>query len=337
MIVTLTVNPSLDRTVQLDGELARGAVQRALETREDPGGKGVNVTRALRASGVDSLAVLPGATSDPFFSALRAEDVPFGAVSIEGRIRANLTLTEVDGTTTKINEPGPTLAEKDQDALITLVAEVSEGADWLVLAGSLPPGVPDDFYARVVRAVREANARPPRIAVDSSGAPLRALVAARVAVDLIKPNAEELAELVGVEAGDDLEDDPEAALALARSLDRDGVVAALVTLGATGAVLSTDDGAWFAPAPRILPRSTVGAGDCSLAGYLVAAVEGERPDRCLARAVASGAAAASLPGSIVPTRDQVDAAAIEPVALDPNPLEDPESIHLRDGADAAQH
>ncbi len=314
MIVTLTANPSLDRTVELDGALEPGAVQRATSTRQDPGGKGVNVTRALRASGVESVAVLPAEPGDPFLAALVAEGVPFRAVPIRGAVRTNLTIVDAAGVTTKVNEPGPVLDADAQARLVEVTADAAIGADWLVLAGSLPPGVADDFYVRVVDAVRAAAMRAgavaPRIAADTSGAALTALVADGVGVDLIKPNAEELAELLGASDEAALEAGPDEAIALARTIPTERVRASLVTLGAVGAALVTAEAAWFARAPRVVPRSTVGAGDCSLAGYLVADVEREAPAGALARAVASGAAAVALPGSAVPTRDLIDPARV---------------------------
>ena len=309
MIVTLTVNPSLDRTVELPQPLERGAVQRAATSREEPGGKGVNVTRALVASGVDSIAVLPGTEDDPLVVALHAARLPVAVVPIAGRLRSNLTLTEPDGTTTKLNEPGPVLSAAEQQALVDEVVRQSADASWLVLAGSLTPDLDADFYVRVVRAVRAAGLGC-RIAVDTSGAPLAALVESGEAIDLIKPNGEELAELAGAGDPDELEADPERVAALAAGLAPRGIRSALVTLGAAGAVLVTGDGAWFAPAPRIVPRSTVGAGDSSLAGFLLAVTAGAEPDAALAQAVAHGAAAASLPGSAVPSRELADASAI---------------------------
>jgi 1-phosphofructokinase len=316
VIITVTPNPSLDRTIALDAPLARGAVQRSVSTTDEPGGKGVNVSRALAASGADTVAILPGALDDPVLVALRARGVSTVNLPIEARLRANVTITEPDGTTTKINEPGPDLSQQ-AIALLDLVVEHAASADWLVLAGSLPPGLPDDFLAGVVHAVRlTAGDASPRIAVDSSGAPFRALIESGVKVDLVKPNAEELAEVVG---GDPVayESDPRAAVAGARLLLDRGVGAVLLTLGSAGAVLVDGDGAWFAAAPKIVALSTVGAGDSSLSGYLLAETSGASAPRRLAQAVASGAAAASLPGSVVPTLSQTfpDEVVVVQVAL----------------------
>ena len=199
MIVTLTANPSLDRTVALPGPLLRGEVQRAVSVRQESGGKGVNVSRALVASGLTTVAVLPGAEADPVLAGLREGDVPFAALPIGEPLRSNVALTEPGGVTTKINEPGPVLSADQQEALIGLLLDRSRGASWVVLAGSLPPGVPADFYATVTRRLRSMDHgnEAPLIAVDSSGEPLAAAISgdALGKPDLLKPNAEELVEL----------------------------------------------------------------------------------------------------------------------------------------------
>jgi 1-phosphofructokinase len=332
MIVTLTANPSLDRTVALPGPLERGEVQRAVSVNQESGGKGVNVSRALVASGLETLAVLPGADSDPVLAGLRDSKVPFASLAIGEPLRTNVALTEPGGVTTKINEPGPLLNEEQQEALIELLLERSRGASWVVLAGSLPPGFPADFYAVVTRRLRSAantgtDGGTPLIAVDSSGEPLASAISGAPSdgvsgkPDLLKPNAEELAELAAaagfaqVSTADELEADPEAAAAAAAAVVRSGVGAVLATLGSKGAVLVTADGAWLATHPPVAAVSTVGAGDSALAGYLLAHGQGAAPADCLRQAVAHGAAAASLPGSTVPAVHQTTPEAVTITAL----------------------
>lgn len=325
MIVTLTANPSLDRTVALPGPLLRGEVQRAISVRQESGGKGVNVSRALVASGLKTVAVLPGAEADPVLTGLRETDVPFAALPIGEPLRSNVALTEPGGVTTKINEPGPALSEDQQEALISLLLDHARGAAWVVLAGSLPPGVPADFYATVTRRLRSLfdGEAAPRVAVDSSGEPLAAAVSGDTSgkPDLLKPNAEELVELAAAagfatnKTAEELEADPEAAAAAASAVVRSGVGAVLATLGSKGAVLVTADGAWLATHPPVTAVSTVGAGDSSLAGYLLASSQGAAPVDCLRQAVAHGAAAASLPGSTVPAVNQTTPDAVTITAL----------------------
>lgn len=299
MIVTVTPNPSLDRTIKLGAPLDHGAVQRAQGDRVDAGGKGINVSRAIVAAGLDTVAVFPAHTGDPFVALVQAAGVATRAIEVEGSVRSNVTLVDPDGTTTKVNLPGDDSVSRAADSVIAEIVDASRGAQWLVLAGSLPPRLANDFFAQVSVAVRSAlGDDAPRIAIDTSGAPLIAAVDAHP--DLIKPNGEELAELLGEPAGDDAEE-PEVALARAQRLVPGRVGAALVTLGSRGALYVGPDAALFAAAPKITVQSTVGAGDSSLAGFLIAEHEGAAPAQCLARAVAYGAAAASLPGTQSPT------------------------------------
>lgn len=304
MIVTLTANPSMDRTVELPGELVRDAVIRAERAVEDPGGKGVNISRALQSSGFETVAVLPGDDTDPVLKQLAEASVEYRNMPTGHPIRSNITIVEPDGTTTKINAPGAPLNDVDQQQLTRLLIKEAVGASWMVLAGSLPPGIPSDYYSVVGRAIREAlGEKAPRIAVDTSGNALRdALNGQDGMPNLIKPNAEELAELVGrPEAAEELENSPELTARTARELMERGIENVLATLGGKGAVLVTAEGAWHAQHAPVKVRSTVGAGDSSLAGFLIASEQGKSPADCLVQAVAHGSAAASLPGTQVPT------------------------------------
>lgn len=310
MIVTLTANPSIDRTATLEAPLARGGVHRVTSVTVQAAGKGVNVARVIHEAGQDVVAVLPSSAGDPLLRALDEVGLVYRAVDLRGRVRTNLTLTEPDGTTTKINEPGPMLDAPTIASLESLLAHSAEGADWVVLSGSLPPGVPAGWYADLVVRLRTLGCK---VAVDTSDAPLLALVDRfpDAAPDLLKPNSEELAQLTGADA-EQLETaarsgDFSAAVAAATNLVDRGVGAVLGTLGASGAVLVTSEGAWVASPPPIKPVSTVGAGDSSVAGYVLAESSGAAaPDR-LRTAVAYGSAAASLAGSTLPRPDQVNA------------------------------
>ena len=327
MIVTLTPNPSLDRTVTLPGPLVRGGVNRLSGVVVEPGGKGVNVARVLVSAGQPAAAVLPAAAHDPLLLALEAAAaapsagsaaLSTRAVTVAAPARINTAVTEPDGTTTKLNEPGAALSPEEIDAVETALLEAvtaaaaGEGAGarhWAVLSGSLPPGVPVDWYARLVRLLRE-SAPGLRIAVDTSDEPLAALAAGlpESAPDLVKPNGEELGQLVGLPADRAMALEEGAAhgdLApvadAARILVDLGLGAVMATLGPAGAVLVTGGGAWHATAPKVPVASTVGAGDSSVAGYVLADVRGgDEPER-LRTAMAYGSAAASLPGTTLPT------------------------------------
>ncbi|MFQ1002086.1 1-phosphofructokinase family hexose kinase [Modestobacter sp. SSW1-42] len=307
-VVTLTANPSLDRTLTLPGPLQRGGVVRLAPSTTEPGGKGVNVARAVAAAGVPVLAVLPAAVDDPFVRALTAIGLPPAVVPVPSPVRTNYTLTEPDGTTTKLNEPGAALDDEVRAALADVLHTAAGTAPWVALSGSLPRGTPVDWYAELVCRLRGTGAR---IAVDTSEAPLLALLASgpEAAPDLVKPNTEELAQLAGTtEAA--LLAEPGAVRAAVDDLHRRGVAEVLLTLGGDGAMLSTADGCWSAAPPPTTVRSTVGAGDSSLAGYLLADLAGAPPAQRLATAVAYGSACAGLPGSAVPRPDQADPGAV---------------------------
>ena len=349
MILTVTPNPSLDKTVELPAPLAVGQVQRAAAQRAEPGGKGVNISRALTAAGEQTLALLPGDPTDPVLTALSELGVPHRGLPVGEALRTNIAVTDPAGTTTKINERGPQLDAAAMAGFQEMILRAARGASWLALAGSLPPGAPADFYAQLITALRENTAddagRPgpstadgadtdagaqrsvPLVAVDASGEALAAAAAA--GPDLIKPNAEELLELhtalCGAEAApaaraagvvtpsvtpEELEADHALVLQLVRDCQAHGVRAALVTLGAHGALLvpapcpvpgpGAVEPVLTASGPPLVVRSTVGAGDASLAGCLSAAARGAGPEEQLRHAMAQGRAASSLPGSTMP-------------------------------------
>jgi len=309
MIITVTPNPSIDRTVTLPGELVRGAVHRVTSVSSEPGGKGVNVARALTLAGLDTVAVLPAGEHDPILTGLQAQGVAFHAVPVAGGVRTNLTITENDGTTTKINEPGAALGAGEAANLAWAVMQRAKADHWVVLSGSLPPGLPDSWYSDMVAALKAHGCK---VAVDTSDAPLTALAGRleHAAPDLIKPNSEELAGLAGV-TPESLEDavsrgDAGPVVVAARRLIGRGVGAVLATLGAAGAVLVNSEGAWLATPPPITPRSTVGAGDSALAGYVRADVLGADAPGRLRMAVAYGSGAAALPGSALPSPAQIN-------------------------------
>ncbi len=316
MILTLTPNPSIDRTVALDGELSRGQVHRVASVTSQAGGKGVNISRAAVAADIPSIAVVPAAKDDAFVIELLGAGIDCRPVRPAGDVRVNLTITEPDGTTTKLNSPGAAVLPLHLELMAQAVLVRASSADWTVLAGSLPAGAPPGFYAELVRRLREVGGR---VAVDTSEAPLQALVDALPdsAPDLMKPNGEELASFTGGDA-DELESDPHATAAAARQLIERGVGAVLATLGGNGAVLVTPDGAWHATPPPTAVVSTVGAGDSSLFGYLLGDIRGLPAPERLALAVAYGSAAAGLPGTTIPRPSQLRTELVGVTALTPS-------------------
>lgn len=296
MIATVTLNPSLDRTLRVQS-LERGEVQRALYNHTDPGGKGVNVARALSAHGVPVVTVLPagGTTGASLVAGLVEARVDHVAVPVESRTRANVSIVEPDGTTTKINEPGVPLSARELKAITdAVIARVGPG-DWVVTAGSIAPGQDPEVYAAIGRAARAAGAH---WAVDTSGTALAASLTARP--DLVKPNREELSEVLGVELRT-LDDVVEACDGL---VNGNGLTV-VCSLGPDGALLVDRHGAWHGTGPRVQVENTVGAGDALLAGFLYGlTVEGTALDG-LRSGIAWATAAVATPGTGVPAPDRV--------------------------------
>jgi 1-phosphofructokinase len=293
VIVTLTPNPSIDRTLTVE-RLDRGGLVRATAATVEAAGKGVNVARALHAHGVATLAIVPLSTSTaPRFTGLIDDGVPLLPVPVDGPIRENVSIVEPDGTVTKVNEPGPRLAASEVDAM--LAAAAAAGAAWLVGCGSLPPGAPPDFYARLT-----ALGSPDRpVAIDASGEALRRCVAARPA--LLKPNRTELEEVVGR---------PLTTLGAVRDAAGElvvaGVGAVLASLGRDGALLVDQATAIHGEANVDNIASTVGAGDALLAGFLAGGAE----PAALAQALAWSVAAVRSPTTRMPRVMDADRAAV---------------------------
>ncbi|MFI1399485.1 1-phosphofructokinase family hexose kinase [Streptomyces sp. NPDC020681] len=284
MILTVTLNTALDITYRVPALIPHSS-HRVGEVRERPGGKGLNVARVLAALGHES--VVTGFVGGPVGSVLRELLAPLAPhdalVPIAGTTRR--TIAVVDGTsgdTTQLNEPGPTVTADEWAAFLSSYDALLRDAEAVALCGSLPPGVHVGAYAELVRQARAAGVP---VLLDTSGEPLRRGIAARP--DLVKPNADELAQLTGSR-------EP---LRAARDARRRGAHTVVASLGADGVLAATPDGIWQASPPAPVKGNPTGAGDSSVAGLLSGLVDAlPWPDR-LARAVALSAATVLAPAA----------------------------------------
>ncbi|MBM7503109.1 1-phosphofructokinase family hexose kinase [Agromyces aurantiacus] len=290
-IVTLTMNPALDVSSTVDRVVPEHKL-RCGPSRFDPGGGGVNVSRAIRNLGGNSVAIYPlgGPTGQAYRGFLEQAGIIGRVITIAGTTRESFTVDETStGEQYRFVLQGPTLREPEWRACLSVVADHLPVGGFLVASGSLPPGVPVDFYAMLARIAHEHDIR---VVVDASGPALAA--ALDQGVFLIKPSRDELAGLVGADADLGVEEQVDAARAIVAA-GRAEVVA--LTLGGAGAVLVTDEGVLRLPTPRIELASAVGAGDAFLAGLVLRLAQGRPVAEAFRTAVAAGSATAMLPAT----------------------------------------
>ncbi len=289
MIFSVTLNPSLDRTLSVK-ELNPGAIHRARLVREDLGGKGVNVSRSLRALGIPSriLGFAGGWSGEALRAGLLAEEFDVSFINTGSEIRQNITLLdESNGQYTKINEMGPEIQAQHVSALQEQIDRIAQPGDLWAFCGSLPPEAPPDLYARLIRQVQDSQGL---AFLDTSGAALRLGMSARPFC--IKINAEEVLEVLHGRKTANLD-----LASVAAGLQEGATRLVVLTRGAQGLVLVLGDERLVAFPPSVPVRSSVGAGDATMAGLLWAVSENCEPAMLARRAAACGTAAAMQEGS----------------------------------------
>jgi len=298
MIHTLTMNPTIDVSTTID-EMSPVNKLRGESEQRDPGGGGINVARVLKRLGADVTAIFPagGATGQALRKLVDAEGIRNVTINLSEETRLSFTVLErKTGHEYRFLLPGPEISESEWRQCLEVFAALPDRPDYVVISGSLPPGVPDDFYARMARV---ANARGSKIVVDTSGPALKAVL--REKPYLIKLNFREMRELTG-----EALNSPEDCLAACREVIRQGqseIVA--LTLGDKGALLVTAAGALHAGALPIMPISTVGAGDSFLGAMLWSLMGGADLRQAFRCGVAGGSAALLRHGTELCLADDV--------------------------------
>ena len=296
MIYTVTLNPNLDRTLTVP-QIIDNEVLRATQVQLDWGGKGLNVSRALKALGGESIVLgfCGGPAGAVLTDGLHALDIPTRFVPIANETRTCTVIAEAGSERhIKVNEPGPTTSPDELAALVNLIMETASPGDYWTLNGSLPPGVPAGFYASLIEPIQNRGAR---VCLDTSGAALKLGCAAHPF--LIKPNRVEAAAASGI----DIRTAADARRAADAFLQQ-GVQWVALSLGEEGLLLASHgESAWARP-PKVTIQGPTGAGDASLAGLLWA-FERNLPVAEAARwGVACGTA--MLPGTGVGSRQEVE-------------------------------
>lgn len=299
LILTVTVNPALDISTSTE-QVISGHKLRCGASRLDPGGGGMNVARVVQRLGgqTRSLYTAGGPTGDAYRRLVEAERIPASVVPIQGSTRQNFTVDETaTGNQFRFVLGGPELHEEEWRACLTRVAEAIPADGYVVASGSLPPGVPDDFYARIARLSRQYGAR---CVVDASGPPLAAALAERVF--LVKPSLRELELHFGVPLPAE-QSQLEAVSALVADGSAEYVA---LTLGGAGAVLASRSGIIRLAVPSVPVVSTVGAGDSFLGAFVLRLAQGHPLPAAFRAGVAAGSAAAMTPATELCHRDDVE-------------------------------
>ena len=284
MIITVTLNTALDKTLEVPN-FTPGRRHRTVDQKTMPGGKGVNIARAIKRLGQPVIAtgLTGGATGGRIVEALNDEAVLNSFVRIREESRTNTAVLDpTTGLHTEINERGPAISSQELDLFREKLMYLAKGASICVFAGSLPRGVEPDIYADLIRSVRRLGVT---TIIDTDGEPLRHAV--RAEPEIVSPNELEAEELVGHEFND--------------SDDRAAAVAEMVRLGPTEAIMTVSDGCFAQVLESGAPvlyrvtiepleaRSPIGSGDAFLAGYVAARYAGRREVDCLRFGVACGA------------------------------------------------
>lgn len=298
-VITVTMNPTVDVTTTTT-RVEEGRKLRCGEPRFDPGGGGINVARMVRELGGEAVAFFPcgGSTGEMLKDLCGREKLQVEAMPIEGRTRESLKVFEESSEGTfRFLLPGPRLTDRERDAALDRIEDLASGSRFVVLSGSLPPGLAPDFYRE---AAERASAAGARVALDTSGEALTAAIGPSVCV--LKPNHDEAAELAG---GEIVEDEARRERLLQRLLG-EGIEIVFLTLGKKGVFAARRDGTRLRMRPPEVSRgSPVGAGD-SFLGAAIHALSNDAPFEEAARlAVAAAAAAVESEGTSLARRDDI--------------------------------
>ncbi len=283
MIYTVTLNPALDKTVEIRS-LRINSVNRITKMRTDPGGKGINVSKVIQKLGRKSVAagILGGDTGNAILSALEAMGLETSFRFVEGETRTNLKIVDpAEHTNTDINEPGITLSEEILDSYLKELLEKLVPGDIMVLSGSLPMGSPKDTYYTWVKACKEAGAK---VILDADGELFAAGI--KASPYLIKPNDHELSGFMGRT----LSTPAELAKAARQMMESYGIEKIVVSMGGAGALFVTKEDTIYAEGLKVPVGSTVGAGDSVVAALAVAEEAGMSLEDTVRLATATGAA-----------------------------------------------
>lgn len=298
MIITVTMNPAIDKTVEID-TLQAGGLNRIQRVEYDAGGKGINVSKTIHELGGESIAVgfLGGNAGKTIEHVLEDRGIKNDFIWVEGETRTNTKVFEQNGAVTELNEPGPKITEAQIDELLKKLDEYAKEGNLIVLSGSIPAGVDRKIYARITELAHEKGAQ---VLMDADGDLFRNALEARP--DIIKPNRVELEEYAGV----DYRVSQEELLDMAKNLQEKGIHTVAVSMGKSGALFVKNDYEVRCPALSVKAHSTVGAGDAMVAALAYAWDQQLNEEDTVKLCMAASAGAVTTIGTKPPERELVD-------------------------------
>ncbi len=299
MIITVTLNPALDKTIELDS-LTKGKLNRVNKVIKDAGGKGINVAKTLKALETDCIATgfLGGNTGELINKELARLNIKRDFVWVDAETRTNTKIIENDNTVTEVNEQGEEIPQsKIHELLVKLDTYANEKAIF-VLAGSVPRGMPKDIYANIIQIVHKKNAT---VILDCDGEALKKALIAKEKPDIIKPNHHELAALVNKPKLNS----KEIATAVYEIMEN-GIKTVAVTMGSKGAMLFEGDNCVVSKAMKVEAKSTVGAGDAFVAGLSFAKEKNMNLEGTMKLCMAVSAGAVTTDGTKPPSRELIE-------------------------------
>lgn len=299
MIVTVTMNPAIDKTVEID-QLRPGDLNRISKVEYDIGGKGINVSKTIKELGGQSTAVgfLAGNAGKTIVNVLKEKGIDSDFIWVDGETRTNTKVYETSGALTELNEPGPMISAEAVESLMVKLEGYGSKDTLFVLSGSIPKGVDKDIYLKILNRLHKTGAK---VLLDADGELFRNSLEGTP--DMIKPNRAELEEY----AGFDYRASEDELLKIARKFrDEMGIGTVAVSMGKSGAILLLQGCEVKCPAITVKAHSTVGAGDAMVAALAYAWEEKLSPLDTVKLSIATSAGAVTTIGTKPPTRELVD-------------------------------
>lgn len=298
MIITVTMNPAIDKTVEVEA-LHTGRLNRIKKVEYDAGGKGINVSKTIHELGGESIATgfLGGNSGKTIQNVLDERHIRNDFIWVEGETRTNTKVIESSGAVTELNEPGPVITEEQMDKLLKKLENYAKQTTLFILSGSIPGGAGKDCYAKIIHMAHSYGAQ---VLLDADGELFS--VSLEAVPDMIKPNLAELEEYAGVVCGTS----PEGAVKIAKRLLEKGIRTVAVSMGKDGAVFVKKNYAVRCPALKVKAHSTVGAGDAMVAALAYAWEHQLKEEDMVRLCMTASAGAVTTVGTKPPTKELVE-------------------------------